>query len=429
MASVLFLAALAAPVMAGTATHGGAVAGAQIVRVSSLADAGPGSLRGAVQQAGPKVIVFDVGGVIQLASDLKIAIPNTTIAGQSAPAPVTLTGASLRIRANDVVVQHIAVRPGPGATPESNDNRDGVTIGGGKRPVRDIRVENVSLSWALDEGASVGGGASNVTFRNSIVAESLSNAGHPKGRHSMGMLINNDNQAVAVTGNLFAANMYRNPVIARGGSVFVGYNLIVDPGRNAIHFYDAAGATPLRVSLVGNVVQPGSDTAGKVTAVLIPETMAAKLPDASLYVSQNRMAQGALANPGDFPLAERPPVGISDKYAAAGNVGAAVLRDAGARPAARDAVDARIVSQAAQGTIRIIDDPAEVGGLPPSAPVHNAAAVPANPFDVSGRSDLLRIEAWLCQRHREVGGPATPECPGAAQDYRNLLQLRLTERR
>src|ERR1700742_4816625 len=94
--STLFVAALMAPVIAGAATHGGAVSGGAVIHVTTLADAGPGSLRAGVQPPGPKVIVFDFGGVIHLATDLKVSIPQTTIAGQTAPAPVTLTGGSLR---------------------------------------------------------------------------------------------------------------------------------------------------------------------------------------------------------------------------------------------------------------------------------------------------------------------------------------------
>src|SRR6476660_2833949 len=84
----LMLSTFFAAVIAGTATHGGAVPGASVIRVTTLADDGPGSLRVAVQPSSPKVIVFDVGGVIRLNSDLKIATARTTIAGQSAPAPV-----------------------------------------------------------------------------------------------------------------------------------------------------------------------------------------------------------------------------------------------------------------------------------------------------------------------------------------------------
>lgn len=421
MASALLVAAL----VAGTLTHGGAIAGASVVRVTSLADSGPGSLRAAVQAPGPKVIVFDIGGVIRLASDLRVAIPQTTIAGQTAPSPVTLTGASLRLRANDLVVQHIAVRPGPGDTPEINGNRDGVTIGGGTRPVSNIRLENVSVSWSVDGAVDVAGDASNIVVRDCIVAEALRNAGHPKGDHSMGMLINLDSQAVAVTGNLFAANMFRNPAIARGSSVFVGYNLIADPAENSIHFYDAAGSTPLQATVIGNVVVPGRDTDSNVTAVQIPDDMAGRLSDAVIYLSGNQAPAGPVTNRGNFPLAQTPPVTLDVNPPS--DVRVSVLRYAGARPAARDPVDARLVSEATAGSLRIIDKPGD--GLLDQAPVQKAADVPAAPFTASGQSGLLRIEAWLCQRHRDVGGQATPECPQESAAYRTLLQASASQGR
>jgi pectate lyase len=423
VASVL----LAAALVAGSLTHGGAIPGASVVRVTSLADSGPGTLRAAIQTPGPKVIVFDVGGVIRLASDLRVAIPQTTIAGQTAPSPVTLTGASLRLRANDLVVQHVAVRPGPGDTPEINGNRDGVTIGGGTRPVSDIRLENVSLSWSVDGALDVAGDARNVVVRDCIVAEALRNAGHPKGDHSMGMLINLGSQAVAVTGNLFAANMFRNPVIARGSSVFVGYNLIADPGENAIHFYDAAGPTPLQASVIGNVVAPGRDTDRNVTAVQIPDDMAGRLSDATIYLADNESPAGSVTNRGSFTLAQTPPVTFETKPPA--DVRASVLRYAGARPGARDPVDARIVSQAAAGSLKIIDRPGDVGGLPDPAPLQMAADVPQMPFAASGQAGLLRIQAWLCLRHRDVGGQANPECPQEPAAYRALLQARVSQGR
>lgn len=409
MASLL-AAVLTAPLMAGAATHGGAVPDGSLVHVTSLADAGPGSLREAIAARGPKVIVFDVGGVIHLQSDLKVSTNQTTIAGQSAPAPVTLTGGSLRLRASDLVVQHIAVRPGPSDSPEINGNRDSITIGGGSHPLHDIRIENVSLSWSLDENADIAGGTQRVTVRDSIIAEALSNAGHPKGHHSMGMLINKDNQAVAVTGNLFAANMFRNPVVARGSSAVVAYNLIADPGQNAVHFYDVPGATPLQASIVGNVILAGRDTDSNVTAVQIPPDMAQKNPDARIYLAGNQAPAGPVTNKGGFALADAPPVGLDAP--APPDVKARVLRFAGSRPAARDAVDARIVNAAASGTLRIIDNPAQAGGLPEPQPVQAPAQVPATPF-APGAGGLLRIEAWLCQRSQELGADRTPECPPA----------------
>jgi hypothetical protein len=411
------VASLTAAIAAGALTLGGAVPGGGVIHVTTLADSGPGSLREAVQVRGPKVIVFDVGGVIHLKSDLKLALPRTTIAGQSAPAPVTLAGGSLRLRADDLVVQHIAVRPGPSGVPKTDGNRDSLTIGGGTRPVRDIRVENVSLSWSLDGNADIAGGAMRVTFRDSIVAEALNRAGHPKGRHSMGMLINKDNQGVLVTGNLFAANMFRNPAIARGSSALIAHNLIVDPGHNAIHFYDVPGATPLRASIIGNIVLAGSDTRSNVTAVQIPADMAVMNPDARIYLAENRAAAGPVTSNGPFALAAAPPV--EAKLTAPSDVRARVLRFAGSRPAARDAVDRRIVAGAANGTLRIIDNPADVEGLGEGAAVQGKAAVPDRPFEAAGAT--LRITAWLCQRSLELGSDRTPDCPQSAAQYRTLL--------
>jgi hypothetical protein len=414
--------ALAGAVIAGTATHGGAVPGGTIVHVTSLADAGAGSLRDALATRGPKVVVFDVGGVIHLASDLKVSTAQTTIAGQSAPSPVTLTGGSLRLRANDLVVQHIAVRPGPGPTPEINGNRDSITIGGGEHAVRDIRVENVSVSWSVDENIDIAGNTQNIAVRNSIVAEALNNAGHPKGHHSMGMLINKDNQGVAVTGNLFVSNVFRNPVIARGSSAFVGYNLIANPEQNAIHFYDVAGATPLKASIVGNIVAPGPNTDKNVTAVQIPDDMS-KLADAQIYLSGNTAPAGPVTNKGNFTLANTPPV--TGPAAPPASVRTWVLGHAGAWPSDRDPVDSRIVAGITAGTSRVIDNPSEVGGLPETPARQGAPALPDAPFSPASQAGLLRIEAWLCQRHFAVGGPQTPECPAGLQDNR----ARLTQRR
>ncbi|HEY2033551.1 MAG TPA: hypothetical protein VGH02_07655 [Rhizomicrobium sp.] len=418
------------PIKAGAITHGGALPGAQVIHVTTLADDGPGSLREATHANGPRVVVFDVAGVIHLASDLKISVPDITIAGQTAPAPgITLTDGTLLLRANNLILQHIAVRPGPGPTPKINGNRDSITIGGGTHALHDIRVENVSLSWSVDENADVAGGTQNVTIRNSLIAEALNNASHPKGHHSMGLLINKDNQGVAITGNLLVSNMFRNPVIARGSSAFVGYNHIVNPGRNAIHFYDVGAPTPLRATVIGNVVQAGSDTSERVTAVQIPDDMAQAVPDAQIYLKDNDAPAGALTNRGNFALASAPPVVLAEPMIPPGDVRAYTLRYAGSRPGQRDAQDKRILYGVINGTSRIIDNPSNVGGLADTPEVKAVADVPDQPFAPSRIAGLLRIEAWLCERHLEVGGPATPECAQPVTAYKNALHTQFSERR
>ena len=62
--------------------------GGEIIRVTNLNAEGPGSFRAAVETKGPRIVVFEVGGVIDLgARTLTIREPFLTIAGQTAPSP------------------------------------------------------------------------------------------------------------------------------------------------------------------------------------------------------------------------------------------------------------------------------------------------------------------------------------------------------
>lgn len=90
--------------------------GGKVVKVTSLDDSeDPGTLRHALTiETGPRIVVFDVGGVITTTSRLTVNGNYITLAGQTAPGkgiaivgrPFGLSGAS------DVVFRHIRVRPG-----------------------------------------------------------------------------------------------------------------------------------------------------------------------------------------------------------------------------------------------------------------------------------------------------------------------------
>src|SRR3954471_9834133 len=93
----------------GTQTPGGR--GGQIIKVTNLNASGPGSFAAAAATKGPRIVVFEVGGVIDLnGTVVKIAEPFITVAGQTAPNPgITFIRGGVGISTHDVVIQHVRV--------------------------------------------------------------------------------------------------------------------------------------------------------------------------------------------------------------------------------------------------------------------------------------------------------------------------------
>ncbi|MDP3852144.1 polysaccharide lyase family 1 protein [Phenylobacterium sp.] len=373
------------------ATPGGR--GGAILKVTTLAADGPGSLAEALAVKGPRIVVFEVGGVIDLgARSLKIREPFLTLAGQTAPAPgITLIRGGLTVATHDVIIRHIRIRPGEaGAAKLSGWECDGLATD----RARDVIVDHCSFSWATDEGLSASGprfeGATpddwraatshGITFSNNIVAEGLSNATHSKGEHSKGSLVHDNVTGVLIVGNLYAHNRERNPLFKGGARGAVVNNLIYDPGKRGVHFNLHAKEwgdhphQPARLALVGNVLRAGPSTADGVAMMMVGgqgpidlhmadnlalDRQGAPLPQIANF-GGSTIAPTVLARPADWPL------GLAAKPAR--EVEAAVLRNAGARPWDRDAVDARIVAEVIARTGAIRDSEQAVGGYPAPAP-------------------------------------------------------------
>lgn len=384
----------------GTGTRGGL--DGRVVRVTTLADGGPGSLRAALLERGPRLIAFEVGGRIDLKSDLRVRDPHVTVAGQTAPSPgITLAGGGLRISTHDVVVQHLRIRVGsePGDTPL--DDRDGIAIIGernGSRPVYNVVIDHCSVSWAVDEGISTWfTPVHDITIRNSIVSEMLKDAGHPKGEHGYGLLVGDGSRRVSVIGNLFAHNTRRNPVAGPGTETLIANNIVYDAAYNAIHFY--GGPEPFLSSVVGNLVLPGPSSR-KGDAVHFQRRFH---PASRVYLDGNRGPLGTgraeLVRADEperamQPLTARPPVPFDGlALVPAERLPAVLLPRVGARPKDRDEVDRRIVAQVRAGGGGTIDDPREVGGWPMPAPTWRPLSPPADP---------AHNERWLDRYAAEV---------------------------
>ena len=181
-AALISAAALAqAPAFPGAEGHGRYVTGGRggkVIHVTNLNDKGTGSFRAAVSGSSKKIIVFDVAGVIPLASDLTIGA-NTTILGQTAPSPgITLRYYTVRPE-NNCIIRFIRLRRGQ--EKDINDGADATW----QRNKTGIIFDHCSFSWSIDEIASFYDN-NNFTMQWCTIAESLTNPGHSKGAHGYG---------------------------------------------------------------------------------------------------------------------------------------------------------------------------------------------------------------------------------------------------
>jgi pectate lyase len=366
--------------------------GGQIIRVTTLATGGAGSLALALATAGPKIIVFEVGGVIDLMGGrLMVQQPFVTIAGQTAPSPgITIIRGGLLIGSHDVVVQHIRVRPGEaGRAKMSGWEVDSISTTDG---AYNVIVDHCSATWGTDENLSASGprfqgttpddwrnGTSHViTFSNNIVAEGLGNSTHSEGEHSKGGLIHDNVTRMAVIGNLYFSNNDRHPLFKGGARGLIANNYVGNPGRDAMRYNLSAtewtGHEPElgQMVIVGNHYQAGPTTMADVPLLRITGVgmVEVYLADniAKTTAGEDAVAIGGVSAANAIQVATPPlwPDGFTAMPAA--DVKESIRANVGARPWDRDAIDTRIVDLALSGGGAIIDSEADVGGYPVVTP-------------------------------------------------------------
>ncbi len=363
--------------------------GGRIIRVTTLAKSGAGSLEEALKAKGPRIIVFEVGGAIDLErSVLSIKQPYVTIAGQTAPSPgITLLRGGIDVRTHDVKLQHLRVITGADGQPKrSGWEADALSTVAAARVV----VENSTFLWGVDENMSASGprftgdtveewraGTSHdIVFRQNIAAEGLADSSHPKGEHSKGSLIHDNATGIVFDRNIWAHNVERSPLVKGGAQVLMINNLIYNPQRRAVHYnlmdLEWAGHEPVtgEITAIGNVMRGGNDTDPD-----LPFLMLGGVGDLAFYGRDNR-AVDRLGNP--LPMFGRygetsaqlieasAPLTSIEGYdiLPGGAVETTLLATAGARPWNRGSEEIRVLFFIAEGRGQIIDDESEVGGYP-----------------------------------------------------------------
>ncbi|TWT35935.1 Pectate lyase L precursor [Posidoniimonas corsicana] len=248
----------------GAAPAGGWFADATVYHVTNLNDDGPGSFREAFQQnSSNKIVVFDVGGTIQISDNIDIKnLSNYYIAGQTAPSPVTVYGDTVQLTHSggkenrNVVLRYMSFRKGTG------DGQDSITFAGGGLGTNMI-LDHLSASWSEDEILSVTNNNTNVTVQYTMINDALVN------NHAYGSLLRPKiSSNVTMHHNLYANNASRQ---ARFGT-YEGETLTADFRNNVVYnFRDRASYTGgssddeqeySDINYVGNYIVAGPGTEG-----------------------------------------------------------------------------------------------------------------------------------------------------------------------
>ncbi|WP_146584480.1 right-handed parallel beta-helix repeat-containing protein [Posidoniimonas polymericola] len=248
----------------GAAPAAGWFSNATVYHVTNLNDSGPGSFRDAFQQnSANKIVVFDVGGTINIADNVDIKnLANYYIAGQTAPSPVTVYGDTVQLTHSsgkenrNVVLRYLSFRKGDG------NGQDSITFAGSGLGTNLI-LDHLSASWSEDEILSVTNNNTNISVQYTMIHDALVS------NHAYGSLIRPKiSSEVTFHHNLYANNASRQ---ARFGT-YNGETLTADFRNNVVYnFRDRASYTGgssdaeqeySDVNYVGNYIIAGPGTQG-----------------------------------------------------------------------------------------------------------------------------------------------------------------------
>jgi hypothetical protein len=283
--------------------------GGEVRKVTNLNDSGPGSFREAVAGDEPKIVVFEVGGIIRTAG-----VPigaNTTVAGQTSPSGITFYGWDRPTPKNDrldpsvkngglsvgdnVILRHVRVRG-------SAYKGDCLAA-----YARNVILDHCSFSWSGDEIVSFWSGSRNVTIQWCTMEESVG-FWHGEGGHNYGPMIGFKPGCGKPSGDYSIHHTLMAHHKKRGPELQLGPELAADV-RNCV-WYDMGGCAGLfalpklpsggTVSVVNNYAKPGPSGGGSILFVVMPETwrdeLAAKGARVRAYYRGN-VREGAVGQP------------------------------------------------------------------------------------------------------------------------------------
>lgn len=229
--------------------------GGTVLHVTNLSNNNsPGSLRWALSQQYPRIIVFDVSGTINLGGTNQwlngAGYGNVTIAGQTAPeGGITITNGLFTIQeASNIIVRYIKFRGG-----YYQDQRDSFRL----FQCSNVIIDHCDFWYGRDEGLDVSdktdASDGTVTVQNSLFAEN-------KTALILGIAENDAGnpayQPVSVLKNLFINNSHRFPKYAGEGRVDVINNGVGNWAWRMMRFDGFA----FDLNEINNYYQPGTNS-------------------------------------------------------------------------------------------------------------------------------------------------------------------------
>jgi pectate lyase len=260
--------------------------GGAVLKVTNLNDSGPGSFREAVTSSGPRIVLFNVSGTIDLKSPLQISTPYLTIAGQTAPGDgICLKRFPLRIKnTHDIIIRGIRIRPGieSGLIGSEIDVID-------LDSSQNVIVDHCAFSWSVDEGINTWHGAKFITVQWCVMSEPLDHSIHEKGEHGYSASIGG--YKASFHHNLLANGAGRNPSIAgnnQSPTVLLDFRNCVISNWG----HRSCDGKPLSINLVNNYYKPGPATAENVKRRIARIDNAEKMGFSCMWYVDGNVVEG-----------------------------------------------------------------------------------------------------------------------------------------
>lgn len=431
-----------------------------VYHVTNLNASGSGSFKDAVSKSG-RIIVFDVGGTINLSGTLTISASNLTILGQTAPGDgITLAGGDISLAngAEQIIMRHLRVRP----TDKNGGEPDGI----GGRWNHNIIIDHCSTSWGVDElltlyaGSSENGKqGSNITVQNTIASESLRMSNHFKGAHGYGAIFGATNSTWHH--NLLAHHDSRSPRLDRElQNTDVRNNVIYNWGTTNSAYggepysYNNKTQNPSKVNWVNNYYKYGSGTKSSLRTRIFEISNAYPSVSKSQFYFDGNYVYGSssvtsnnLNGVANIASAEilSAPVDMGEyeiNTQTAEEAYQTVLNNVGATLPKRDAIDARIVNDVINQTGRIINNADEVGGHINTETAYRTFEIPKswkdeNAMGSAKETDIVPsgefagytwIEAYVNDWTAQQSAPTNPSITVTAPAVQDMNSLGSTNR-